>query len=347
MRGALYREFRGPILIESLPDPEPAPDGVVVQVRANGVCRSDWHGWAGHDPDITLPHVPGHEIAGVVEEVGSEVRRWRRGDRVSVPFIAGCGRCPFCLAGEQQVCEQQFQPGFHGWGGFAERVALRHADTTLVALPDQVDFVAAASMGCRFGTAFRAVVRQGGVSGGDWVAVHGCGGVGLAAVMIASALGASVVAVDIRREALEMALRVGAAAAVNAAESSGVPEEIRELTDGGARVSLDALGHTETCLNSVSCLRRRGRHVQVGLMTGEHRRARVPMDRLIGWELEFVGTHGMQAHEYGRMLRMIAVGAVDPSRLVTRTVTLEEGVEILTGMDGYELLGVAVIDRFG
>lgn len=124
MRGALYREFRGPILIESLPDPEPAPDGVVVQVRANGVCRSDWHGWAGYDPDITLPHVPGHEIAGVVEEVGSEVRRWQRGDRVSVPFIAGCGRCPSCLAGEQQVCEQQFQPGFHGWGGFAERVAL-------------------------------------------------------------------------------------------------------------------------------------------------------------------------------------------------------------------------------
>lgn len=346
MKAAIYRTYRGPISIESLPDPEPTFDGVVVRVEANGVCRSDWHGWVGHDPDIVLPHVPGHEIAGVVEEVGRDVTRWRRGDRVSVPFIAGCGRCVYCRRGDQQVCERQFQPGFHGWGGFAERVALRQADLTLVALPDDVGFVTAAGLGCRFATAFRAVRDQGRVSGGDWVAVHGCGGVGLAAVTIAAALGARVVAVDIRRDALEMAVKVGAAAVVDASRSPDVAEEVRERTGGGAHISLDGLGHPDTCFNSVACLRRRGRHVQAGLMTGEHRHPRVPMDRVIGWELEMVGTHGMQAHEYDRMLAMVAAGFVDPRRLVTRTVSLAEGVEVLKGMDGYDLLGMAVINRF-
>ncbi len=347
VRAAIYRKYRGPIVIESFPDPEPAPDGVVLRVEANGVCRSDWHGWVGHDPDIVLPHVPGHEIAGVVEEVGSDVRRWRRGDRVSVPFIAGCGRCLPCRAGDQQVCAHQFQPGFHGWGGFAERVALRQADLTLAALPDELGFVTAASLGCRFATSFRAVQAQGRVTAGDWVAIHGCGGVGLSAVMIARALGANVVAVDIREEALARARGLGAVAAVNAADSPDVPAEIHDITGGGAHASLDALGHPDTCFNSVACLRRRGRHVQVGLMTGDHRNARVPMDRVIAWELEMVGSHGLQAWEYDRMLRMVASGFVDLDSLVTRTVTIEEGIDVLTGMDDYTVEGVVVIDRFG
>ena len=346
MKAAIYREYRGPITVETLPDPVPQPDGVVLRVASNGICRSDWHGWVGHDPDIVLPHVPGHEIAGVVEEVGKEVRRWKRGDRVSVPFIAGCGRCRRCRAGNQQVCDRQFQPGFHGWGGFAERVALRHADLTLAALPDAVGFVDAASLGCRFATSFRAVQAQGRVTGGDWVAVHGCGGVGLAAVMIAAALGARVVAVDIRDEALTMARSVGAVEAVNASESADPVQEIRDITGGGAHVSMDALGHTDTCFNSVACLRKRGRHVQVGLMTAEHRRAGIPWDLVIAWELEMVGSHGLQAHEYDRILRMVAAGDVDPAKLVTRSVSLEEGVDVLTGMDDYNVLGVVVIDRF-
>ncbi len=346
MTAAIYREYRGPVEIESFPDPEPAPDGVVLRVKANGICRSDWHGWVGHDPDIVLPHVPGHEIAGVVEEVGVDVKRWRRGDRVSVPFIAGCGRCRPCRAGNQQVCADQFQPGFHGWGGFADRVALRQADLTLAALPDDLGFVTAASLGCRFATSFRAVQAQGRVTAGDWVAIHGCGGVGLSAIMIARALGANVVAVDVRDEALALARELGAVASVNASGSDDVVAALREATDGGAHCSIDALGHPDTCYNSVACLRRRGRHVQVGLMTGDHRDARVPMDRVIAWELEMVGSHGLQAWEYDRMLRMVARGVVDPSQLVTRTVTLAEGIEILTGMDDYTVLGVNVIDRF-
>ena len=274
MRAAYYEDFREPITIREVADPTVLDDGVVVRVRATGICRSDWHGWMGHDPDIVPPHVPGHELAGVVEEVGRDVRRWAVGDRVTVPFVSGCGRCPPCLSGDPQICDDQFQPGFHGWGSFAERVGLRYADTNLVGLPEELDFVTAASLGCRFGTAFRAVEAQGRVSGGEWVAVHGCGGVGLSAVMIASALGAQVVAVDIRSEALDRARAVGAAVVLDSTSVDDVAGAVRDITGGGAHVSLDALGSLGTCFDSVACLRKRGKHIQVGLIVVDEGRAR-------------------------------------------------------------------------
>ena len=125
MKAALFSEFRGPIRIVDLPEPTAHPDGVVVRVEATGLCRSDWHGWMGHDPEIALPHVPGHELAGTVVQIGSEVEQWAVGDRVTVPFAAGCGHCDVCRTGNEQVCPNQFQPGFTAWGSFAEYVALR------------------------------------------------------------------------------------------------------------------------------------------------------------------------------------------------------------------------------
>ena len=185
MRAIYYDSFQSPPVVTTLPDPTPSPTGVVIQVAATGLCRSDWHGWMGHDPDIQLPHVPGHELAGTVVAVGTEVRRWRGGERVTLPFVCGCGSCEECASGNQQVCINQFQPGFTAWGSFAEYVAVEYADVNLVALPEAITFETAAALGCRFVTAFRAVVDQGRVQSGQWVAVHGCGGVGLSAVMIA------------------------------------------------------------------------------------------------------------------------------------------------------------------
>ena len=181
MKAMLYEAFGTAPVVTSVPDPALAPGGVVIKVAATGLCRSDWHGWMGHDPDISLPHVPGHELAGTIAAVGAGVTRWREGDRVTVPFICSCGSCAECHAGHQQVCDAQFQPGFTHWGSFAEFVALPQADLNLVALPETMGFDTAASLGCRFATAFRAVVDQGRVRGGEWVAVHGCGGVGLSA----------------------------------------------------------------------------------------------------------------------------------------------------------------------
>ncbi|MGW0652371.1 zinc-dependent alcohol dehydrogenase family protein [Streptomyces umbrinus] len=344
MRAVVFEQFGKPAELRTVPDPAPAPHGVVVRVAATGLCRSDWHGWQGHDPDITLPHVPGHELAGTVEAVGALVTGWRPGDRVTVPFVCACGSCASCAAGDQQVCERQTQPGFTHWGSFAEFVALDHADVNLVAVADELSFGTAASLGCRFATAFRAVVAQGRVAPGEWVAVYGCGGVGLSAVMIAAAAGARVVAVDLSPRALELAREFGAAECVEASRDAR-PEEtaeaVRELTGGGAHLSLDALGSPATCAASVGGLRRRGRHVQVGLLPQD---PTLPMSRVIGLELELLGSHGMPAHAYPPMLESVRAGVLRPDLLVTSTIPLDAAPAALAAMGTALGAGVTIIE---
>jgi len=346
MRAAIYEQFAEPLVIRNLPDPVPAGHGAVLRVKASGICRSDWHGWMGHDPDITLPHVPGHEIAGVVEAVGKDVTRWKTGDAVTLPFVCGCGSCPQCASGNHQICDHQTQPGFTHWGSFAQFVNIDYADVNLVRIPPEMNFVTAAGLGCRFATSFRAVAAQGKIAAGQWVAVHGCGGVGLSAVMIADALGANVVAIDIAQEKLDFAGSIGAQATVNAAEVKNVVEAVRDVSRGGVHLSIDALGSPTTCFNSIANLRKRGKHVQVGLMTAEHRHPLIPMDRVIANELEIYGSHGMQAYKYSALLEMITAGKLHPDRLVMRTVNLEESMQVLAEMDSFGGLGVTVINEF-
>jgi alcohol dehydrogenase len=347
MKAVFYEEFGGPISVGELDDPTPARHGVVIEVGASGICRSDWHGWMGHDSDITsFPHVPGHELAGTIAAVGADVTGWTEGDRVTVPFVCACGACPECETGNQQVCDHQTQPGFHNWGSFAQYVAIDHADANLVALPDSMSFVTAASLGCRFATSYRAVVAQGRVAEGEWVAVHGCGGVGLSAIMIALARGARVVGVDVDERALSFAANLGADAIVRADESVHVASRIREITGRGAHLSIDALGSAETATNSILGLRKRGRHVQVGLLAGEHYRPPLPMEYVIAWELELLGSHGMQAHRYAEMFEMIAAGKLEPQRLIGKTIPLEHAPAELEAMGSFSAVGISVIERF-
>ncbi|WP_182112835.1 MULTISPECIES: alcohol dehydrogenase catalytic domain-containing protein [unclassified Actinotalea] len=353
MRAVVFERFGGPLEVRDVPEPSCPPSGAVIRVEATGVCRSDWHGWQGHDDGIAVPHVPGHELAGTVVQVGAEVRAWRAGDRVTVPFVCACGECAVCRAGEQQVCERQTQPGFTHWGSFAERVAIDHADVNLVALPEGMSAVTAASLGCRFATAYRALTVHGRVAAGQWVAVHGCGGVGLSAVMIAVAAGARVVALDVRAEARTAAAALGAevvldprsgggrARAHREAPGAGAPAPttadalgalVAEVTGGGAHVSVEALGDPVTAAGSILGLRRRGRHVQVGLLLAEHARPPLPMDRVVAWELEVYGSHGMAAHEYPAMLAAVARGDLAPERLVGDVIGLDAAGAALASM---------------
>jgi alcohol dehydrogenase len=335
MRAVVYEAFGRIPTVETVPDPAPAPHGAVVRVEATGLCRSDWHGWMGHDADIQrFPHVPGHELAGVVEVVGAEVRRWRSGDRVTVPFVCACGSCPQCAAGDHQICDHQRQPGFTHWGSFAELTAVDWADVNLVALPDSVDAEAAAGLGCRFATAYRAILQVGRVRAGQWVAVHGCGGVGLSAVMIAAAAGARVIALDVTQTALSLARQAGAELAVSAGS------DVRKHTDGGAHVSVEAVGSEAACAASIAGLRKRGRHVQVGLLPQP---PRVPMDVVITRELELLGSHGMAAHAYPQMLALVEAGRVRPGQLVTSRIGLDEVPEALAAMSDASPHGVTVI----
>jgi alcohol dehydrogenase len=346
MKAAIYEDFGQPIKIKTLPDPVPSNDGVVIRVKANGICRSDWHGWMGHDSDVKLPHVPGHELAGIIEAKGRDVKRWKTGDRVTVPFACGCGYCNQCVTGNQHICDNYYQPGFTAWGSFAELVAIRYADVNLVQLPQNMDFIQAASLGCRFITSFRAVIHQGKVTPGEWIAIHGCGGIGLSAIMIASAGGAKVIGVDIKNEALGLAESLGAIATLNAKQVTNIPEAIKEITKGGADISIDALGNNETCRNSIMCLRKRGHHIQIGVMAADHKETNIPMGSVMFNELELIGSHGMQAHAYGPMLDMISSGILNPEKLISQTVPLNEGIKILESMGDSSPVGIVVIDEF-
>jgi alcohol dehydrogenase len=323
MRAVMFDRFKELPRVEVVDDPQCPRDGVVIRVGATGLCRSDWHGWQGHDDGIAVPHVPGHELAGTVEAVGQDVTSWQVGDRVTTPFVVACGVCATCRRGDQQVCEDQRQPGFTGWGSYAELVAIERADVNLVRLPPTMTFDVAASLGCRFATAYRAVVQVGRVQPGEWVVVHGCGGVGLAAVMIAVSRGARVVAVDVSPDSLTLAESLGAESVMDA-RTTEIASAVKELTSGGADVSLDAIGHDAVVMQSLACLRTRGRHVQVGLVAGGSALLADAIGIVIGSELQVLGSHGMAAHDYPPMLEEIASGLLRPELLIRDVIGLDE-----------------------
>ncbi len=350
MRALVMEELRKPLVVREMPDPECADDGVVIKVEANGVCRSDWHAWQG-DWDwigitLPLPHVLGHEFSGIIEEVGKNVKNFKKGDRVIAPFTVGDGTCPYCQSGHHNICSNIQLLGFSTWGGYGRYTAVPNADLNLVHLPESISFVEAAGMGCRFMTAFHGITDQADVKGGEWVAVHGCGGVGLSAIQIASALGANVIAVDIGEDKLELARQLGAVATVNAKETNPV-EAVREITKGGAHVSVDALGIKQTCQAAISGLRKRGRHLQIGLTTREeHGMIPVPIDFIVQAEIQLVGSLGMQPSRYPNMLGMVESGKLRPGALVTKTISLDEVPNIFEEMSTFQNLGVTVVNKW-
>jgi alcohol dehydrogenase len=338
VRAVLIERYGETPAVADVPDPVAAPGGVVVRVESTGLCRSDWHAWQGHDEGVRLPHVPGHELAGTIAAVGDGVDGWRPGDRVTVPFVCACGACEQCANGDQQVCPNQEQPGFTYWGSFGEYVAVPAAAVNLVRLPDAIDFDTAAGLGCRFATAYRGVRQVGRVRDGEWLVVLGCGGVGLSAVMTGAALGARVVAVDTSPEALALAARLGAAHTV--ASGPELVAELRELTGGGAHVTVDALGSAAVVQDALHALRPRGRHVQIGLLPGG---VRLDVSALIGRELEWLGSHGMAAHAYPELLGLVTDGTLRPDALVTRVIGLDDVPAALAGMSHASPTGITVI----
>ncbi len=350
MRAAVFDGVRKPLVVRDVPDPMPTADGALIRVEANGICRTDWHLWSGDwswlGIVLPVPHVFGHEFCGVVEEVGANVTRWTKGDRVLIPFSQGEGTCEWCRTGHQNVCDTPLVPGVAYWGGFGRRVAVPFADVNLVRLPESVEFVDAASMGCRYMTAFHALVDQADVRPGEWLAVHGCGGVGLSAVQIGAAMGANVIAVDVSDEKLEAAKAEGAVRTVNAAKDEPIGA-IMTLTGGGAHVSIDALGVAATCRNSVMCTRKRGRHIQVGLTSGaEKGEIALPIDVIVLKEVRILGSLGMQAPNFAGMLQMVEAGRLNPGKLVHRRIKLEEASGVLEAMDKYGTVGVTVITQY-
>jgi alcohol dehydrogenase len=353
MRAAVLEDHGEPLAIEDVDAPEPAPHGVVVETEACGICRSDWHVWQGDwdwlGIDADAGQILGHEPAGHVVAVGDEVETVREGDHVAIPFNLGDGQCPECRTGHSNTCENGMPLGFieQAQGAFAEQVHVPFADHNAVELPAGVTSVDMAGLGCRFMTSFHGLAHRADVNAGDWVAVHGCGGVGLSAVHIADALGANVIAVDLKDDKLAQAAELGAVETVNAAETERVPKAIKGLTDGGAAVSVDALGIAETSRNSVQSLGNRGQHLQIGLTTeAEKGSVSLPTDAMVMQEIEFLGSYGMPVSSYDEIFRMVATGKIDPSAVVSETVGLEDVSDRLAAMTDFETDGIPVVDSF-
>lgn len=343
MRGALIEEFRGEIKVGRLPDPECPPHGAIVKVEACGVCRSDHHSWCGHDPDVVLPHVMGHEFAGVVAEVGSETSHIKVGDRVTAPFILGCGQCADCTSGNATICAHQDVMGFTDWGAFAELLAIPNADFNLVPLPEDMDFATAAGMGCRVTTSYRALTDRLGLQPSEWLAVHGCGGVGLAAIQIAKALDARVIAIDLNEDALELAKSFGAELALNVKSTDTVGEAIRDMTGGGAHASIDALGIAATYENSIRGLRKLGRHVQVGMPVKDPVVDLPLLELVYSRQISIMGSRGIAPHGFKGLMDLATQKTIDLSSLITKTIGLSEVEASLTAMDNFAAPGVTVI----
>ena len=342
MRAAVVGKFSEDLAIEDVRDPACPDNGVVLEVLACGVCRSDYHGWTGNHPLVKDGSILGHEYCGTVVAAGPQAVH-KVGDRLIAPFILGCGSCPACRTGKSNTCGNQVVPGFSAPGAYAEYVAVPF-DHNLVHLPEGMQPSLAAGLGCRVTTAWHALTDRADVDAGEWVAIHGTGGIGLSALLLAKMIGARVVVVDVVKEKLDLAKDLGADAAVNAGETDAA-EAIRDITGGGADVSIEALGVDGTTNASLECLGTLGRHVQIGMPGGDGM-MRVNMRAIYSKQLSFYGTRGMPSWKYPSLLGMIERGEVDLTPMVSREIPLTQASAELRMMAGPTPPGTAVITDF-
>ncbi|MDN7246418.1 zinc-binding dehydrogenase [Planococcus shenhongbingii] len=344
MMKALVIEDVQKAVIQEVPVPVIEKDGLIIKTMANGVCRSDWHVWVG-DHGIVQP-VIGHEFCGIVEEVGSEIKNFKRGDRVIVPFSGSDGTCPHCIAGNTQLCDSFIVPGTAYQGGYGEYVAVPKGDRNAISLPDNLSFSDAAALGCRFMTAYHGVVDRVNVMPGEKVVVYGCGGIGLSAIHIASSMGAFVIGVDINDSNLALAKKLGADFVINSKDNDPV-EAVQEITKGGADVSVDALGITETCVPAIHSLKKGGRHLQIGVTSKKEAGfISIPVDHMVLTEKSFITTLGIPAFRFTSLLEQVALGKLQPGKMVTREIGLSEVEGIFEDMSNFATTGTFVVTDY-
>ncbi len=323
MRAAVFQGSGRPLLVGEVPRPTPGAGDALVKVAACGFCHTDLHYLDHAVPTAKSPPlILGHEISGIVEELGPGNLVRSVGDRVLVPSVLPCGSCEYCRAGRGNICPQLQMPGNHRDGGFAEYVVIPARD--LVPLPSDLDLAHSAVIADALTTPYHAVVHRARVRSGDWVVVVGCGGVGINAVQFAAAAGANVIAVDLRAEKRETARRLGACDALDPAEHPDLGREVRKRSGGGADVALEVVGKPETVGLALSTLRRGGRLCVVGYSDSV---ASIPLNRLMFFEYEIVGSLGCRPVDYPRVIEMVRQGKVNLDAVVTARLPLERIAE--------------------
>jgi 2-desacetyl-2-hydroxyethyl bacteriochlorophyllide A dehydrogenase len=319
--------------MQQVPEPTLGSNDVLVRIKAAGICHSDVHYRAGTSSVGPLPQTLGHEAAGVVEQVGQQVRGLRAGDRVALHYLLTCGQCAYCRTGHEQFCPQGRMIGKHADGGYAEYIAVPARNA--VRLPDEVSFAHGAIMMCSSSTSFHAL-RKARLQAGETVAVFGAGGLGMSAIQLAQVMGAlAVYAVDINPAKLALAEDLGATP-VNAAQSDPVAE-IRRLTGGrGVDVAVEVIGLKRTMEQAVASLAVLGRAALAGI---SDRPFEIDSySQLLGREAEVIGTSDHTLRELEILVEYARQGKLDLSRVVARTVPLDARA-INAAMDALEEFG--------
>lgn len=329
MKAARLHRIAEKLRIDNVPVPDLGSKDVLVDVMASGICHTDINYREGVSPVGKLPIILGHEIAGVIAEVGDQVEDVKESDRVCVHYVLSCGECRFCIAGRENLCEKYQMIGKHVDGGFAEYIKVPARN--VLKLPEAIPFEQGAIMGCAVSTAFHAL-RRGRINVGDTIVIYGVGGVGVHAVQLAAKVfgAGKVIAVDISEEKLKIAQKLGADEVVNAAEEKPL-ERIKEMTDGRlADVALEFIGLRSTIEEAISCVGKGGRMLIVGICPEDIRVA--PHRTIIGKELEIIGVNDHLKSEVAQLIKLVSSGKIDLSGSITHRVQLEDvnhGMEIL------------------
>ncbi|MGO8788476.1 MAG: galactitol-1-phosphate 5-dehydrogenase [Terriglobia bacterium] len=322
MKALSLREYNH-LVYEDVPDPQIAGHEVLVKVRACGICGSDVHGMDGSTGRRRPPVIMGHEAAGVIAEVGKQVKGWTIGDRVTFDSTISCGECWFCHRGLINLCDNRRVLGvssedYRQAGAFAEYVAL--PDRILYRVPDSVSFEQA-SMVEPVSVAVHAVNRTP-ISLGDTAVVVGTGMVGLLVIQALRVAGCGkIIAVDLEAEKLKLALNLGADVGLKADECN-VAAEVKSHTDGrGADVALEVVGLTPTINTAVACLRKGGALTLVGNFRPS---VEIPLQAVVSRQLTLAGSCASNG-EYPACLDLMGRDAINTSPLVSATPPLQEG----------------------
>lgn len=318
MKAVRLIEINQPLQMQDIPIPNVGEGQVLVRIRAAGICHSDVHYRAGRSPVRPLPMTLGHEIAGIVEQVGQHVTTIKPGDHVCLHYLLSCGDCYYCSTGNEQFCLHGSMLGHYSDGGYAEYIVV--PERNAVYLPDEIPFEHGAILMCSSATAFHAL-RKSRIKAGETVAIFGIGGLGISAVQLAHAFGAlDVYAVDINADKLSLAKTYGAIPID--ARSSDAVAEIRRLTGNkGVDVALELIGLPGTMQQAVQCLAVMGRAVVVGI---SDKPFEIDSYReLLGKEAEVIGSNDHLLQELPLLIELARRGKLNLAQVVTRTIALD------------------------
>lgn len=323
MKAAVFYGADRGLEVTDVPTPSPGPGEALIRIAGCGMCHTDLH-YLDHgiptfkDPPIVL----GHEPSGTIESLGAGVDGWHEGDRVLIPAVLSCGRCRYCRAGRENLCDNLRMLGNHLDGAYAEFIAVPAAE--LVVVPDSVPLTEVSIVADAMSTPYHAVKHRGRVQLGDYVAVVGCGGVGLNVVQCATVAGGRVIAVDTNPERLEIARQLGAIETVNPDEVDRIDKHIRHLTDGGVDVAFEAIGNPQTMRSAFGLLRRGGRLCIIGYSQDD---LVVSAGKLMFHEMEVVGSLGCGGRDYPEIMELVAAGRLQVEPVVSGTIPLERIAE--------------------